>query len=71
MQVNEICGILQIKERTTFRRIERAFENLAQALNESKYCSKLVKIIDNEEWIKDIKHDVRERRLSFKCKEIV
>ena len=33
----ELCGILEIKERTAFRMIERAYENLTEALNKSKY----------------------------------
>ena len=41
ISMSEICGILNLKERTAFRRIERAYENLAEALNKSKYCDKL------------------------------
>lgn len=70
MQMNEICGVLNLKERTAFRRIERAFENLTEALNNSKYYLKLTKIIDNEDWIKDIKEEVRDRRIAFRCKAI-
>ncbi len=66
LQMNEICGILDLKERTAFRRIEKAFENLAEALNNSKYYVKLQKIIDSEDWIQDIKEEVKERRLAFK-----
>jgi len=68
LQINEICGVLDLKERTAFRRIEKAFENLAEALNNSKYNNKLCQIIDNEEWIKDIKEEIKERRLAFRCK---
>lgn len=68
LQMNEICGILELKQRTAFRRIERALENLTEALNNSKYSRKLDMIIHNEDWIQDIKHDVRERRLAFRCK---
>jgi len=66
LQINEICGILNLKERTAFRHIERAFENLAKALNESKYCAKLNKIINSEEWIKDVKEEVQSRRMAFR-----
>lgn len=66
LQMNEICGVLDLKERTAFRRIERAFENLADALNNSKYHSKLLKIINQEEWILDFKNEIKERRLSFR-----
>ncbi len=70
LQINEICGILQLKQRTAFRRIERAFENLAEALNNSKYYNKLTKIMDSEDWIQDVREDVKERRLSYKCKTV-
>ena len=66
LQMNEICGILDLKERTAFRHIEKAFENLAEALNHSKYYLKLEKILNSEEWIMNIKEEVRERRLSFR-----
>ena len=66
LQMNEICGILELKERTAFRHIEKAFEHLADALNQSKYCSKLIRIMENEEWIHDMRDEVRERRMSFK-----
>ena len=65
--MSEICGILELKERTAFRHIEKAFEHLADALNNSKYYVKLVKIINNEEWIQDIKAEVKDRRLAFRC----
>lgn len=70
LQIGEICGILELKERTAFRRIERAFENLTDALNNSKYATKLCRIIDNEEWISDIKQEVKDRRMAFKTKPI-
>ena len=66
LQMNEICGVLDLKERTAFRRIERAFENFADALNNSKYYSKLLKIIDQEEWIMDFKNEIKERRMAFR-----
>ena len=68
IQMAEVCGILDLKERTAFRHIEKAFENLTDALNSSKYYSKLNKIINNEEWIQDIKGEIKERRQSFKCR---
>ena len=70
LQMAEICGILELKERTAFRHIERAFENLADALNNSKYYNKLCKIIDSEEWIQDIKEEIKERRLAFRCRAV-
>lgn len=71
ISMGEFCGILELKERTAFRRIERAFENLTEALNNSKYCNKLYKILNSEDWIADMKHEVKERRLAFKCKTVV
>ena len=41
LSMDEICGILDLKERTAFRRIEHAFSNLADALNNSKHSSRL------------------------------
>lgn len=70
IQISEICEILELKERTAFRRIEKAFENLTEAFNNSKYNSKLLKIINEEEWIKNAKEEVKERRLAFKCKAV-
>ncbi len=66
LHMSEICGVLELKERTAFRRIEKSFEHLADALNASKYCMKLIKIMKSEDWIQDIKEEVRSRRLSFK-----
>ncbi len=66
ISMSEICGIFSLKERTAFRRIERAFQNLADALNASKYVSKLEKIIDSEDWIVKIRNEVKNRRQSYK-----
>ena len=66
LQMSEICGILELKERTAFRRIEHAFQNLADMLNRSKYLLKLEKIMQ-EEWIANIKDEIKSRRMSF-CK---
>ena len=70
LQMNEICGILDLKERTAFRRVEKAFENLADELNRSKYRDKLCKILDDEEWIQDIKNEIKERRMAFKLRGV-
>lgn len=66
----ELCGVLQLKERTAFRRIERAYENLAIALNKSKYSEKLYKLLTGENWLTAIKEEVKERRTSYKMKEM-
>lgn len=70
ISMSEFCGILELKERTAFRRIERAFANLTDALNSSKYQQKLEKIIQAEEWIMDIKEEITERRLAYKTAEV-
>ena len=62
----EICGILNLKERTAFRKVERAYENLTSSLNRSKYISKLTKLIEQEEWLIAISAEVKERRKSYK-----
>lgn len=66
LSMEEICGILDLKERTAFRRIEHAFSNLAEALNKSKYCNRLERILFNEQWIMDIKNSVKEHRLAYR-----
>lgn len=66
--MNAFCEILDLKERTAFRRIERAFNNLSQALNRSKYVDKLIKIMQNEMWIVSIRDELKDRRLSYKVK---
>lgn len=66
ISMNEFCAVLNLKERTAFRRIEHAFLCLAEAINRSKYASKLEKIIDKEEWIRAVCQDVKERRQAFK-----
>lgn len=66
LSTDEICGILELKERTAFRRIEHAFLSLADALNNSKYCSRLERILFNEQWIKDVKETVKEHRLAYR-----
>lgn len=62
----EICGVLELKERTAFRRIERAILNLTNKLNASKYAYKLEHILNNEEWLSNIKNITKKRRMSYK-----
>ena len=69
LSMDEICGILDLKERTAFRRIEHAFSNLAFALNNSKYCNRLERILFKEQWIKDVKESVKEHRLAYRTLE--
>ena len=70
ISMEELCGILELKERTAFRRIEHAFLNLADALNRSKYVNKLERILFKEEWIKDVKNTVKEHRLAYRPVEV-
>ncbi len=65
ISMEEICGVLELKERTAFRRIEQAFVHLAEELNKSKYCNKLQTIINEEDWILSLCEEVRERRLAY------
>ncbi len=62
----EFCGILNLKERTAFRRIEHAFDSLANEINRSRYIDKLTGIIEHQEWIKGVRQDVKQRRQAFK-----
>ena len=62
----EICGILELKERTAFRKIEKAYENLAIALNNSKYANKLESLLNKEDWIMAVKESIKERRMAYK-----
>lgn len=66
ISMHELCALLNLKERTAFRRVERAFENMTDKLNQSKYALKLEHIIENEAWINRICENVKLRRLSFK-----
>lgn len=66
ISMEEFCAVLHFKERTAFRKIERAFKNLADTLNNSKYIDKLTQILTNEEWIANVKQEVKERRMAFK-----
>ena len=70
ISMEELCGVLELKERTAFRRIEHAFSNLADALNKSKYVNKLERILFKEEWIKDVKNTVKEHRLAYRPVEV-
>ena len=67
LSMTEICGILELKERTAFRRIEHAFLNLAEALNKSKYYKRLEKILFAEQWIQDVRESVKEHRLAYRA----
>ena len=69
ISMDEFCKLLDLKERTAFRRIEHAYAGLCEALNKSKYLNKLEKIIDEEEWIFNIREEVKGRRLAYKSVE--
>ncbi len=68
LSMDEMCGILGISVRGGFRRVERAIYNLTEQLNNSKYLSKLISIMDAEIWIRDIKQDIKLKHLSFRQK---
>ncbi len=70
ISMDEVCSILEMKERTAFRWVERAFNELAQALNKSKYLEKLESIMHSESWIKDIKENVKDRRQALKYRAV-
>lgn len=67
ISMDELRGILNLKERTAFRKVERAIANLTNALNKSRYVNKLEKILTNEDWIANVRCEVQERRMSYKC----
>lgn len=66
ISMSELCGILELKERTGFRWVEKAFEDLTEALNKSKYIEKITKIIHGEDWLTRIVAEVKERRIAYK-----
>lgn len=66
LSMEELCSVLELKERTAFRRIERAMLNLANALNHSKYLDKLITIMNEEVWISKLREDVRTRRMAYR-----
>jgi len=70
ISMDELCSVLELKQRTAFRHIERAFENLSAVLNKSKYLEKLENILCVEEWIGAVRDEVRSRRMAFKCKAV-
>lgn len=68
LSMSNICAILDVKERTAFRRLEHAFLSLADAINSSTYVDLATKIIHSEDWIDSAREDIKEYRLSFKNK---
>ncbi|MBE7076978.1 MAG: hypothetical protein E7374_03725 [Clostridiales bacterium] len=66
LSMAEICEILELKERTAFRRIEKAIENLTASLNNSKYSEKLDYIMRDEEWIERIRDEIKAKRMALK-----
>lgn len=68
ISMTELCGILEMKERTAFRWVERAFSDLTNALNNSQYREKLAAILQDESWIRQIRDSVRDRRAAYKVR---
>ncbi len=70
LNINELCELLSLKQRTAFRWIDRAIANLTDALNNSKYLDKLVNIMNKEIWITNLKESVKDRRLAYNKKAV-
>ena len=70
ISMDELCAVLELKQRTAFRRIEQAYRNLCLVLNESKYIKKLEHIVRVEDWICSIREEIKSRRMAFKCKSL-
>lgn len=70
ISMDELCAVLELKQRTAFRRIEQAYRNLCLVLNESKYIKKLENIVRVEDWICSIREEIKTRRMAFKCKSL-
>ncbi len=68
LSIEELCGVLNLKERTAFRRIEHAYASLAHELNNSKYADRVERTLNSETWLKDIREEIKERRSSYKEK---
>jgi len=66
LSILDCCLVLNLKERTAFRYLERAFKNLTIAINNSKYLKKLEEILQNEIWISKYKEHTKTRRLNYK-----
>ena len=62
----DLCDVLEVKERTVFRRVEHAIVSLTSLLNKSKYIDKLEGIIDDEFWISSIRDELKDRRIAYK-----
>ena len=68
ISMGELCGVLNMKERTAFRWVERAFTDLTNALNHSQYRNKLEHILQDESWIRQIREAVHDRREAYKLR---
>lgn len=68
MSMQEICGILNLKERTLFRRIEKGYEELSEILNADKDKQRFVQLLNNDIKLKKIITDVSQRRKAYKGK---
>lgn len=66
ISMTELCGVLELKERTAFRWVEKAFEDLTIALNKSKYVEKLSSILHGEEWLTRIVDEVADKRMAYR-----
>ncbi len=64
--IENICNILNLSERTAFRKIEQAFNDLTIALNNSEYANHLAKILKREDWITNLKTEISTRHQNIK-----
>lgn len=62
LSMESFCKVMQIQSlRTAFRRINRALERFLVHANNSPYKNKLEYILDNEDWICNIRRNVEEK----------
>ncbi len=66
LSLAEICGVLDITERTYFRHIDKAYLHLSEAINRSRYVDKLCKLMRKEEWIMDVKETVKAKHMAYR-----
>ena len=66
LSTTDLCEVLEVKERTVFRRIEHAIDSLTQVLNKSKYIDKLESIMNDEFWISSLRDELKDRRIAYK-----
>ena len=66
LSTTDLCEVLEVKERTVFRRVEHAIGALTSVLNKSKYIDKLESIMNDEFWIVSMRDELKDRRIAYK-----